>query len=60
MDWTRPVVLLALASLLVAAPAWSPVSSPAWSPAWSDEVELADGRVLQGRFVLLPGVDPDV
>ena len=48
MDWKRPAVLLALVSLLVAA--------PAWSPAWSDEVELADGRVLQGRFALLPGV----
>ena len=48
MDRTRPAVLLTLVSLLV--------SAPVWSPARSDEVELADGRVLQGRFVLLPGV----
>ena len=48
MDWTRPAALLALISLLI-------LASPS-SPAWSDEVELADGRVLQGRFVLLPGV----
>jgi predicted esterase len=44
MDRKRPAVLLALLGMLVS------------SPAWSDEVELADGRVLQGRFVLLPGV----
>ena len=48
MEWTRPAALLALVSLLV-------LASTA-SPAWSDEVELTDGRVLQGRFVLLPGV----
>ena len=56
MDWTRPAVLFSLASLLVVAPAWCPDRSQALSPAWSDEVELADGRVLQGRFALLPGV----
>lgn len=48
MDRTRSAVSLVVASLLAAA--------LAGSPARSDEVELADGRVLQGRFVLLPGV----
>jgi len=44
MDWMRPAVALALASLLV------PVAARA------DQVQMADGRVLNGRFVLLSGV----
>ena len=44
MDWMRPEVALALASLLV------PVAARA------DQVQMADGRVLNGRFVLLSGV----
>lgn len=52
MATKRPAVPLALVSLLVAAAAWS-ANCPSVR---SDEVELADGRVLQGRFVLLPGV----
>ena len=44
MDWKRPAVALALATLLV------PVAARA------DQVQLADGRTLHGRFVLLSGV----
>jgi len=44
MDWTRPSLMLVLVSLLTG------------SPSWADEVQLDDGRVLQGKFVLLPSV----
>ena len=49
MDWMQAAVLIVLVSLLPA------------PQARADQVELSDGRVLHGRFVLLPGVaiDPE-
>ena len=49
MDWMQAAVLIVLVSLLPAL------------QARADQVELFDGRVLHGRFVLLPGVaiDPE-
>ena len=44
MDWKRPAVALTLVSVLVSA------------AVRADQVQLADGRVLHGRFVLLAGV----
>jgi predicted esterase len=44
MDWIRPALVLALVSLGVP------------QTARGDQVELTDGRRLNGRFVLLPGV----
>ena len=44
MDWKRPAVALALVCVLVSA------------AVRADQVQLADGRVLHGRFVLLAGV----
>ena len=42
--------------LAVALCLWTAAGHP---PARSDQVEMADGRVLDGRFVLLPGVAAD-
>ena len=46
---SRPLVVLAL---LLAA-------GPAAPRAAADRVDLSDGRVLEGRFVMLPGVALD-
>ena len=44
----------AIAYLAAVLPLWGPKAS-----ALADRVEMADGRVLEGRFVLLPGVAVD-
>ncbi len=48
----RNVLLVVAAAALVCTVAWIPAAR-------GDRVELADGRVLEGQFVLLPGVAVD-
>ena len=55
--WQPPIVRRNVLPVVVAA---AILCTVAWIPAArGDRVELADGRVLEGRFVLLPGVAVD-